>query len=658
MASSPGPNQPIKGPLTRRRQRGTPGGTERMQLMEPTNFRGRGPLLWAALACMAFLAVPGAAIAAKACKGAAAGMVCIPGGSIDRPNFGNKRRASAMFKASVETFYIDKTEVSNSDYARCVKEGGCYYPWQYRPQRRFSRPNQPMVNVDWYDALRYCTWAGKRLPTEAEWERASRRSSGDTYPWGNAKPSCKLTHTSGCGPRRAKNVTQGSAHGHGLYHMAGNVMEWVADWYQPCIKGCNKACGSACTGKNPRGVCNGNLNCVQAWKRVAKGGSWIHSRQHLKPTWRTGLKPSTRSNALGFRCASSRAKVRPPKGYVHMQTRPTVAMPTRPLSPRMSKLFRGFPVDVLKTKKLCSKAGRSYNYCRDPNHYVLSNERRQFLWRPFLQNLGGAHVGIGADQNYNFIAWSRSQVAWLMDYDHVIVWIHQLHRAFILKSPRAEAYLEYWKPKNAKKSMKLLRKMYAKDTHRKMILRAYDRYRSKIMGSFQRDLRFLKKNKKSKRLRHYWLFNPKHYKYIRTLYQLKRIRLMPGDLLKHKSLKGAAQAAKKMGLTVRTCYLSNAEEVWLFPPTYRKYFRTMPFDKVSILIRTGSLSRWRTKKYGWFHYNLQGALDYQRKINARAPKGYSYMGFRYNGARFLMQYFRHRSPIREDLTLINLPRTY
>jgi hypothetical protein len=424
-----------------------------------------------------------------------------------------------------------------------------------------------------------------------------------------------------------------------------------------CIKGCRNACGTSCHGTQPKGLCGGNISCTKAWQRTIKGGSWRHSRNALRIGWRTALSPRKKGPAVGFRCASSSSTVKAPKGYVHLQTRPVIPALTKPLSPRMQKLFTGFPVDVLKNKKLCPKSGRSYSHCRDPNHYVLSNERRQFLWRPFLQNLGGAHIGVGADQNYNFIVWSRSRVAWLMDYDHVIVWIHQLHRAFILESPTAEKYLSFWQPKHAKKSMALLRKVYKKDRYRKMILRAYDRYRAKIYGSYKRDMRFLKKDPKSKRLRHYWLFYPKNYKYLRSMYKLNRIRLMPGDLLKHNSLKGAAQAARKMGLTVRTCYPSNAEEVWLFPKTFRNYFKTMPFDRLSLIIRTGSLSRWRTKKYGWFHYNLQSALHYQRLIQARAPKGNSYLGYRYNGARYLMQYFRHRSPIREDLTLIHLPRT-
>lgn len=595
---------------------------------------------------------------AKPCATAAKGMVCIQGGTIQRSNRGTTK--GKRFQATVKTFYIDQHEVTHRDFARCVRAGGCYYPYKHIAKSRFSKPSQPVTTVNWHEAERYCRWAGKRLPTEAEWEHAARSSQDHTYAWGNARPSCKKAHFSGCAPRRPKGARQGSPAANGLYHMSGNVAEWVADWFTPCIEGCKKACGAACQGQQPKGVCGGNISCKAAYQRVIKGGSWAHSRRKLSIAWRAGQVPHARGPAVGFRCASSVAKPRPPKGYKHMQKRATLPYPKGPLPAAQARIMDATPQDDLKNKKLCPKGGRSYSHCRDPYHYILSNEKRQFLWRPFLQNLGGAHIGIGADQNYNFIVWSRSKVAWLMDYDHVIVWIHQLHRAFILKSPTAQDYLEYWKPKHAAKSIRLLRKMYKKDRYLKMILRAYRRYRAKVYASYRRDMRFLKKNPKSKKLKHYWLFHAKNYKYMYLMYKYNRIHLMPGDLLKHNSLQGAAKAARKMGYVVRTCYLSNAEEVWLFPKTYRKYFTYMNFDKLSVIIRTASLRQWRTKKYGWFHYNLQGALHYQKMINARAPrKGKEqHLGFRYSGAKWLLEYYRHRSPIREDLTLIHMPRTH
>jgi len=382
---------------------------------------------------------------------------------------------------------------------------------------------------------------------------------------------------------------------------------------------------------------------------VAKGGSWSSGRSRLRASWRAAFVPFTRKRSLGFRCASHSPTLRLPGPPLHLKKRPALPDPTAPLPPKLDKLFRQTPEDSLK-KKLCPKAGRSGSHCKDPLHYVKSNEKRQHLFRPYIQNLGGAYVGIGADQNYNFIAWARSRLVWLMDYDMVIVWIHKIHRAFLLQAPSPQEFFRYWSPKHRRQSVALLKKIYANHPDRRLIIRAYIRYRGRLQRYFRSEIRSRHKKK-----RQHWLATPRHYRYIRLLYQLRRIRLMPGDLLKHKSLRGVAQAARKMKLTVRLVYMSNAEEYWYYPKHFRKtYGKIMPFDKKTLVLRTLSSARWGTKKFSYFHYNIQHGLFFKEILLDRAPGGY--LGYRYQGIRQVMEQHRHHTR-HGGLTTIKLPTT-
>lgn len=138
----------------------------------------------------------------------------------------------------LDSFWIDKYEVTNALYKRCVDAGVCWTPSRASSKTRneyYNNPthdNYPVIYVSWDDANRYCNWAGKRLPTEAEWEKAARGTDGRAYPWGNMPNSSLANEIDGTrGDTKAVGSYPAGASPYGAMDMAGNVWEWIADWY-------------------------------------------------------------------------------------------------------------------------------------------------------------------------------------------------------------------------------------------------------------------------------------------------------------------------------------------------------------------------------------------------------------------------------------------
>lgn len=189
------------------------------------------------------------------------------------------------FEAHVEPFYIDKYPVTVEQYEAFLKATGHVEP-KFWHKAEFKGPNQPVVGVSWEDACAYATWAGKQLPSEAQWEFAARGKENRRYPWGNQNPDsmrCNFgdflsiptivtMHEEGCTPE-------------GVYDLAGNVYEWTLDCFLPYDPSRQ---GAAATTGSPR--------------RVVRGGAWDCGPQTLRCTHRKGLFRESRSPALGFRC--------------------------------------------------------------------------------------------------------------------------------------------------------------------------------------------------------------------------------------------------------------------------------------------------------------------------------------------------------------------
>jgi formylglycine-generating enzyme required for sulfatase activity len=191
---------------------------------------------------------------------------------------------------TLSAFSIDVHEVTQGEFATCVAAGKCQTPdANWHPS---TRPDHPVTDVSWNDAVDYCEFVGKRLPSEAEWEKAARGTDGRRYPWGATKPACALASFDQCDDAPVEVGSHpGDESPYGAREMAGNVTEWVADYY-------GSGYYDTSPDVDPTGPSSGD-------KRVVRGGDWESVLEFLRTFDRDKFSASTTNDFIGFRCARS-----------------------------------------------------------------------------------------------------------------------------------------------------------------------------------------------------------------------------------------------------------------------------------------------------------------------------------------------------------------
>lgn len=207
--------------------------------------------------------------------------------AIDRHMLGPEDPAHEIY---VDAFYIDIYEATNADYEEYVKATGATKP-EFWDDKNFNDPRQPVVGVSWKEASSFCAWKNKRLPTEAEWEKAGRGKRAVKYPWGDDPPAGgKLNYNEETGKPLPVGSFEAGKSDYGLYDMSGNVSEWVFDWHSPIFYLFSPQ-------KNPKGANTGQY-------KVTRGGNWRNPKNDVTLTYRGASAPYIRTQAIGFRCAA------------------------------------------------------------------------------------------------------------------------------------------------------------------------------------------------------------------------------------------------------------------------------------------------------------------------------------------------------------------
>lgn len=219
----------------------------------------------------------------------------VPGGSFEMGST-ELTYAKPVRTVDVDGFYIDKYEVTNGQYRRCVSEGACQFGGANTSntrERYYDNPvytNHPVINLNWYEARDYCKWVGGDLPTEAQWEKAARGTDGRRYPWGDFEPNkSKANYNQNEGDTMPVGSYSQNVSPYGAMDMAGNVWEWTLDWYADSY--------SPDDTDNPTGPTAGQF-------RTIRGGCWYYEATFIRSAHRSKHNPLYRYYNVGFRCVT------------------------------------------------------------------------------------------------------------------------------------------------------------------------------------------------------------------------------------------------------------------------------------------------------------------------------------------------------------------
>ncbi len=221
-----------------------------------------------------------------------ASMVLVPAGEFAMGSEQGDEDERPVHRVYLDAFYVDKAEVTVARFAKFVAAVLSEPPWGFADtETPVKKGDQPVRWVNWWEATAYCAWAGKRLPTEAEWEKAARGTDGRSYPWGNEPPTpdrAVFGLADSAEPSPAVGAREQGKSPYGALDMAGNLYEWVADWYAEDSYARSSA-------KNPRGPAQGTV-------KGQRGGSFTNAPYRLRSAFRTKGEPGEHHPRVGFRC--------------------------------------------------------------------------------------------------------------------------------------------------------------------------------------------------------------------------------------------------------------------------------------------------------------------------------------------------------------------
>jgi hypothetical protein len=410
---------------------------------------------------------------------------------------------------------------------------------------------QVATNTAWYGAAQLCAQHGKRLLTEWEWEAFATEDI--------------------------------------------DVAEWTGTWKwsEP------DRCGELCAGRDPLGPCDASHPCTNYYQRIVRSSTErrfvahksfpadVHVRCGTDKPYLTGFPPKT----LGT---------------------PRPAAPAlEPPTAEQLAIFHSVVDDDIEEKPICDEARRAQLDCRDPQSYLTANEERQHVYRRYIENVGGAYVGVASDQNYSWSALARSEWVWLMDYDPQVVRLHKLNEPLIFNSPTAAEFVAKYEETNADQTEALIREYWKDDPEVNATVRMFWSMRRHLQRHYSNSTKMGTPDDA-----YGWLRQPSSYAHIHTLHKQDRIRAVKGDMLKHEgALFSIGSAARKLGVPVRIYYTSNAPDAWggIMTPEYRANVRNLFMDEESLVLNVFGFKT-GFGQTGYWHFNVQSGLQQQERL--------------------------------------------
>ncbi len=245
------------------------------------------------------------------------------------------------------------------------------------------------------------------------------------------------------------------------------------------------------------------------------------------------------------------------------------------------------------------------------SHYWVSDEQRHDLFREAISNKGGIFIGLGTDQNYLMAAWSRPEILVPLDFDQMIVNMHYVFRVVFLNAGTPREFLEMWSKESEEETKALLIEAYADQAILKGVLKAFKVGRRHVYRRLRRVKRTYRRHKVPT-----YLDDENQYRYVVGLFQANRVFPVRGDLTADTTVKGVAKAAQKIGLPIRTLYLSNAEQYFKYTKGYRENMLSLPFDEQSVVIRTaGKRTKWSAD--GLYEYITQSGENFRAWMKSK-----------------------------------------
>jgi len=265
-----------------------------------------------------------------------------------------------------------------------------------------------------------------------------------------------------------------------------------------------------------------------------------------------------------------------------------------PLPPEVARALQAVPYDPLP-RQLSANA-----------HFVVSDEKAHWTFRPAVEGLGGALLGVGTDPNYLFAGWAGSDLLVLLDFDQVVVDVHALYRQAFLHSPDIESFLSAWSARRAPEMEAWVREAFPGREEHQRILRAFRMSRNLV----EWHLRGIRKKARKLGVRTL-LDDPAQYGHVRGLFLAGRVFAIRGDLTGRRAVREVGRILREAGIPLRIYYPSNAEKYFDCSPDYRENMRSLPLDDRSVVLRTaGGWGPAENSPDGFYTYIAQRGPDF------------------------------------------------